>query len=676
MAHPHLAATEYRITPQNWDGGIVIHSGLDGSVRNTGVQRYRQLANRHLDVIARGGISPEGVYLVARTTQSRLEVGEAARTRVYRDGDPLDARRTIVDQEPDQVGEEIRLQVGRGETLRVEKTIALFSSHDRAVSEPGMEARLALRAAGCFERLLAAHRRAWRALWRRYDVEIGGRGSDDQLVREQLILRLHVFHVLQTVSPHVMGLDVGAPARGLHGEAYRGHVFWDELFVLPFYNLRQPGITRSLLLYRYHRLDAARELAREAGFAGAMYPWQSGYDGREATQQLHLNPLSGEWGPDWSRLQRHVGATIVHNLWGYWRATGDREFLRDYGAEMVLEIARFWSSAATWNEERGRYEIVGVMGPDEYHEKYPGAPLGGLRNNAYTNVMAAWCLRRALDVLAEVGQSRCAELLGALEIGQEELARWRHVAEHMFVSFLEGGVIEQFEGYGRLEAFDWDAYRARYGNIERLDRILKAEGDTPDRYQVSKQADVTMLLHVFPREVLAELLGGMGYAFDRDAMTRTIEYYGLRTSHGSTLSKMVAASVTHRLDCAEGCRLFLDALRADVEDVQGGTTREGVHLGAMAGTVAIVLRHYAGVELGPEGVTFEPELPPRLERIRCRIHWRGRWLAVELTRARLRLTADRDRPEPVPVRVGGEWREVVPGETLELPLVGESAGLP
>jgi len=666
MARPHLAAIDYRITPENWGGDLHIRSAIDGSVRNTGVARYRQLANRHLRVVAHGRVAPQGVYLIARTSQSRFEVAMAARMCVFRGEEPLDVHRHVLDRDEDSIREEVRLHATPGETIRVEKTVALFASNDRGIGEPGMEARHAVRTAGDFAELLLDHERAWQELWRRYDVEIGDERSREALAREQVTLRLYVFQVLQTVSPHTVGLDVGAPARGLHGEAYRGHVFWDELFVLPFYNLRQPSITRSLLLYRYYRLDSARQLAREAGFAGAMYPWQSSHDGREATQELHLNPMSGQWGPDWSHLQRHVDAAIVYNTWRYWQATGDREFLRDFGAEMMLEIARFWSSLATWSEARGRYEIAGVMGPDEYHEKYPDAETGGLRNNAYTNVAAAWCLLRALDALSEVGDSRREALLAKLAITEEELDRWRDIADRMFVPFVDGGVLEQFEGYDDLEPFDWKGYRERYGDIERLDRILKAEGDTADRYQVSKQADAMMLFYLFDPAPLRRLLGRMGYDFGPEAMARTLDYYRSRTSHGSTLSKLVFASLMHHVDRDEGYRLFLDALRADIEDVQGGTTQEGIHLGLMAGSVGIVLRRYAGVELHREGVILEPSLPPPLRRIRCRVCWRGRWLDVELSLDRLRVSVDRDRPEAVPIRVGGTWREVPSDGTVEL----------
>jgi trehalose/maltose hydrolase-like predicted phosphorylase len=530
---------------------------------------------------------------------------------------------------------------------------------------------LTLGRAGDFGELLATHRLAWEALWRRCDLELEGEGPTGKpLVREQLILRLHVFHLLQTASPQTVGLDAGVPARGLHGEAYRGHVFWDELFILPFYDSLLPAITRSLLLYRFHRLDAARALARDAGYSGAAFPWQSSSDGREATQQLHLNPLSGRWDPDHSHLQRHVNAAIVYNLWNYFRATGDRVFLLDYGAEMVLEIARFWASATTFDEDRGRFEIVGVMGPDEYHEKYPGAETGGLRNNAYTNVMAVWCLRRALDVMEVVGPGRREELLAQLGIPADEPDRWREITRRMFVPFHDG-VISQFEGYESLEELDWEHYRAEHDSIERMDRILKAEGDTPDRYKLSKQADVDMLFYLLDRDELKSILEGLGYEYEDQLVRRTIEYYARRTTHGSTLSRVVYASTIHHLDCDEGCRLFLEALRSDVDDLQGGTTAEGIHLGAMAGTVSMVFRLYAGVNVGPSGVGFDPDLPRHFRRLAFRVHWRGRWVNAELTQDRLRLQADRDTPEDVPVRVRGERFRLAPGERREVSLAAD-----
>ena len=153
-------------------------------------------------------------------------------------------------------------------------------------------------------------------------------------------------------------------------------MFWDEIYAFPFFNVRLPEVTRGLLMYRYRRIGEARAAAREAGFRGAMFPWQSGSEGVEETQRVHLNPLSGRWEPDLSHNQRHVNAAIFFNIWKYFQATSDYAFLESYGAEMMLDIARFWASIAHFNPARERYEIHGVMGPDEFHEKYPGAHAG------------------------------------------------------------------------------------------------------------------------------------------------------------------------------------------------------------------------------------------------------------------------------------------------------------
>ena len=217
-----------------------------------------------------------------------------------------------------------------------------------------------------------------------------------------------------------------------------------------------------------------------------MYPWQSGSDGQEQTQRVHLNPLSGRWEPDLSRNQRHVGAAIFYAVWHYHVATHEFDFLRDCGAEMMLEIARFWGSLAHYNPERDRWEIHGVMGPDEFHERYPDAAEGGLRNNAYTNVMAAWICETALRVMELLPASRRDALRARIGLTDEEVERWAEISRKMFVPFHADGVISQFEGYEDLEELDWEGLRAKHGNIQRLDRILRAEGDDPNRYKAGQ----------------------------------------------------------------------------------------------------------------------------------------------------------------------------------------------
>ena len=511
MERAHLAAIEWEITPENWSGRVVVRSALDGTVTNAGVARYGALNGRHLTPLVAERGAGGVIQLLVQTVQSHVRMAQAARTRAFGDGHELTVDRNTVEL-TGYVAEELAFNTGPGRTVRIEKTVAIFTSRDHAVSEPLAEAGDLAHRAPDFAELLRTHVLAWKRLWHRGDIQItdaataegagsngaptAARAADPAAPGEtgepapsplagtadepsaQAILRLHIFHLLQTVSPHSIDLDAGVPARGWHGEAYRGHIFWDELFVFPLLDLRMPEITRALLMYRFRRLDAARRHAQDAGGRGALFPWQSGSNGREETQLLHLNPRSGRWVPDRSRLQYHVNSAIAWNVWQYYQATADHEFLSFFGAELILEVARFWASRAEFDERDQRYHLRGVMGPDEFHDGYPDVEQGGLDDNAYTNVMAAWVLRCAERVLELLPAQRRGELCDQLEVTDDERARWREIGRRLAVPFHDG-VISQFAGYDELAELDWTAYRKKYGDIRRLDRILEAEGDSP-----------------------------------------------------------------------------------------------------------------------------------------------------------------------------------------------------
>jgi trehalose/maltose hydrolase-like predicted phosphorylase len=243
-----------------------------------------------------------------RTRQSNLYVAEAARTRVFREDELVPVERSLF-QVQDYVQQVLAFDVHEGESVRLEKLVAIYTSRDRAISEPLGSAGASARRYPDFAEALERHARAWDELWGVCDMRLP---HDD---RVQLVLRPNIAHILQVCSRHTADHDAGVPARGLNGEAYRGHIFWDELYIYPFLNFRLPEITRELLMYRYRRLGEARAAARDAGYRGAMYPWQSGCDGQEETQVVHLNPLSGRWEPDLSHNQRHVNAAIFYNIW-------------------------------------------------------------------------------------------------------------------------------------------------------------------------------------------------------------------------------------------------------------------------------------------------------------------------------------------------------------------------
>ncbi|MCX5435344.1 glycoside hydrolase family 65 protein [Streptomyces sp. NBC_00063] len=656
MADPHLALLRTEVTAEGWSGRLEVESALDGTVTNTGVARYEALAHRHLTHVQTGSPTPDTVWMRCRTSTSDIRIGLAARTVVDAHAE------TAVAHEHARAIQVLRISLADGRTVTVDKTVALHTSRDPAISDPLHAAVDRVHRAADFETLLESHHSAWQRLWRNAELDVPTSAGP--------VLRLHLFHVLQTLSPHTADLDVGVPARGLHGEAYRGHVFWDELFVLPYLNLHFPEVSRALLTYRHRRLEQACSAARDAGHTGAMYPWQSGSDGREETQRLHLNPRSGRWLPDHSRLQHHVGSAIAYNVWQYCEASGDTEFLHTKGSEMLVQIARFWAGVAEFDQSLGRYRVRGVVGPDEYHDAYPGARDPGLDDNAYTNVTAAWVLARTLDVLRGLPEPVRRDLCETTGLEPAELDLWEDVSRRLHVPY-HAGVISQFDGYGDLAELDWTAYRDRYGDIRRLDRILEGEGDTVNRYQASKQADVLMLGYLFAPAELAGLFRRLGHELDDTVWRRTVDHYLRRTSHGSTLSSLVHGWVLARARRAEAWTYVHEALAGDIADLQGGTTGEGIHLGAMAGTLDLVQRGLTGLETRGGALWFDPVPLPELSEYGFALRYRGhRGVQLRLSAGRLRVSVPTSDRDPIGIALADRTVSVAPGESCTLTLPG------
>ncbi|MCQ4084820.1 glycoside hydrolase family 65 protein [Streptomyces sp. RB6PN25] len=659
MADAHLAGLCTYFTARNWTGRLEVESAIDGEVTNAGVDRYRQLNGRHLTGWRTGVADADTMWMHCRTTASDISIAFAMRTHARATAD-----NSRTDLTPTRAARLLNVHLASGAVACVEKTVALHTSRDAAISDPLNAAIDRIVDAPGFEQLLASHTSAWQHLWKRAELKVPGEAGR--------ILRLHLFHVLQTLSPHTAELDVGVPARGLHGEAYRGHVFWDELFVLPYLNLHLPEVSRALLTYRHRRLPQAIRAAHAHGRNGAMYPWQSGSDGREESQTLHLNPRSGRWLPDNTHLQHHVGSAIAYNVWQYGQASDDSEFMHTKGAETLFQIARFWASTATWDASTGRYHIRRVVGPDEYHDAYPDATEPGIDDNAYTNVTAAWVMRRALDLARALPVPRRRELFERIALSGEELDGWDEISGRLYVPFHQG-VISQFEGYADLAELDWAAYRDRYGSIQRLDRILESEGDTPNRYKASKQADVLMLGYLFSPSELCGLFRMLGYELDDEMWRRTVAYYLCRTCHGSTLSQLVHSWVLARARPTEAWQCWQDVLTGDVADLQGGTTTEGIHLGAMAGTLDLVQRGVTGLETREGALWLDPAPLPELSEFGFSIRFRGHWgVALRMRHGRLYISVPTSDATPIHVILPDRAITVVPGDTEGLDLSASS----
>lgn len=659
LAGVHLAALEVKIEAENWSGNVNVRSMIDGRVANRNVAADRELAGNHLEPIESREIDGETVLLETETNQSKVRIAVASRTSVQNEVRPM--RRPVM--ESDLVaGHDISLHLQEGKPVRIEKIAAASNSHDHAISTVWHNAVKRVQRASSFREILTYHEEMWGTLWHRFAVSIGPQHS-----RQQLAMNLHTFHVLQTAFGARRDLDASLPARGLSGEGYRGHLFWDEMFMYPMLTLRRPELTRGILMYRFRRLTEARAMARADGYSGAMFPWQSGSDGREETPDELWNPRSQQWMPDNSHRQRHVSLAIAYSVLQYFEATQDYTFLSDYGGEMLVEISRFFVSMATYDAAADRFDIDGVMGPDEYHDGYPDAPGEGVKNNAYTNVLASWMLRHTAALVREL-DSRDDPLSEWLDIFDDELGHWEHISQRLRVPFHQDGIISQFEGYEDLLEFDWEGYRLKYGNIGRLDLILQAEGDATNRYKLSKQADVLMLCYLFSSQELIGTLKHMDYDLTMEAFGRTVEYYLARSSHGSTLSRVVHGWVASRFDRAGSWNLFKEALEADLSDTQGGTTREGIHLGAMAGTVDMAIRCYGGVETRADALWLHPLLPDELPEITFRMRYRNQPILVHINHDEITLNLSEGSAEPIDVNVEGKHKLMDPGDIWSVKL--------
>ncbi|MCK4407023.1 MAG: beta-phosphoglucomutase family hydrolase [Bacteroidales bacterium] len=662
MDNPHLAAIEYTLKPLNYSGKITVKSGLDGKLINAGVERYKQLNQKHLRPVLQGGENNSN-FVVVRTSQSDIKIAEASKINVSLDKKSIEPA-YIPDITEGTAFTKFNYNLNKNNTLTINKIVSIYTSRDKDINGPLKSAKQDIEGVNSFNEVLSKSEKKWEDIWKEIDIIIEG----DRLA--QKLLRLHLYHLIVTSSPHNTKIDAGIPARGLHGEAYRGHIFWDELYILPFYDIHFKDIAKSLLLYRYRRLDEARKYAEKYGYKGAMFPWQSGSNGREETQTLHLNPLSGKWSDDYSSLQRHVSLAIAYNIWQYFHISNDLKFIKEYGAEMFFEICRFWASKSEYNFNTGRYEIKKVMGPDEFHEKYKNADEGGLKDNTYTNLMLVWTLKKAFELLNLIDNKAKAKILNKINLTENEIKKWQDIVKKLNIEISDEGILAQFDGYFNLKELDWETFKKKYGNIHRMDRILKAEGKSADDYKVAKQADTLMTFYNLDKNEIDSILTGLGYKLPKNYLKNNLEYYLKRTSHGSTLSRVVHAWLANLIgDKKISWKLYSEALSSDYDDIQGGTTGEGIHTGVMAGTVIIALMSYAGLNLRSDIVRFFPCLPEHWRKISFNFRFRKNHYYCEVSPELIRIKVIGFDDEKIKVEVCGIKYRIDSNEWIKIKYV-------
>ena len=492
--------------------------------------------------------------------------------------------------------------VEAGEPATIDRLAAVVAARTTAPSPVVVRTAVARAQKAGFDELLQRHRDAWARRWDSSDVTIEG---DEE---SQLAVRFATYHMISSADPHNDRVSIGA--RGLSGMSYYLHVFWDtELFVVPFFIYSWPEAARTLLTYRYRMLPGARQKAHMMGHKGALYPWESADTGAETTPPYGIGP-GGEKIPILSGfMEHHISADVAWAVWEYWRATGDDRFMAEMGVEIMLETARFWAARAS-RDERGRYHIRLVVGPDEYHE--------GVDDNAFTNVMARWNIERALEAvewLQEHDAEAASELRLRLGLRAPEVRSWSTVAEHLVDGYdAQTRLYEQFEGFYQLNDLDPSLLQPKPLPADLLlGRELTAAS------KVVKQSDVVMLCHLLMEDL------------EPDVVRANYSYYEPITVHGSSLSAGTHAAVAARAGLMErAMEDFRLACAIDLADNMGNAAR-GLHLATMGGIWQAVVMGFAGVRRRGTALSVDPHLPVAWRRLAFPLRFRGSRLRLCFT---------------------------------------------
>jgi beta-phosphoglucomutase len=587
-AHEHLSGLRLLVTAVDQPCQITVESSIDGHVANGDLLHWHHLEQ--------GGEGNQ-VWLHSRTRHSGLALATAV-AATSSSPTPIRVRQcpgqpTLISDQP----------LEPGETLQLEKLTAYTASRDAVPQAEAVVARAAAQLAGqSYDALKLAHLAAWNALWERIDVEIEG---DDEA---QLAIRFNLFQ-LQVAAPQ-RDDRVSMGAKTLSGLGYRGHVFWDtEIFILPFFIYTQPRIARNMLMYRYHTLAGARRKAANNGFAGAQYAWESAVTGDEVTPTF-VPDFDGKglvriWTGD---IELHISADVAYAVDQYWRVTGDDLFMRDYGAEMILDTAVFWGERAEYEplaDGRYQYAIRDVIGPDEYHDH--------VDNNIFTNWMIRWHLQKAGELLAWLEEAHPAQaeaLRDRRGLTVDRLAHWQDVIDHIVILHdPETGLMTQFDDFFEREEVDWAAYVDR---TESMQVLLGIEGANAS--QVIKQADVIMLLCLLRDE------------FDRRTWRKNWDTYVPLTDHsyGSSLGPAFHAWAACEMDEPETAYdHFMRAARADLQDVRGNAG-DGIHAASAGGLWQAAVFGFAGLRLTDGCVALRPRLPQAWRRLAFSVWVHGR----------------------------------------------------
>ena len=632
MCDLNAAAIQIEICAVNYAGIIEIISGIDGQVSNSGVQHFKEGYFR----MYKDGI----VSATSRTQESNIGLSVAVKHLFS-----LEGKETVETEQVRTGRRQIFLtsthEIKEGQTLCMEKLVIISSSRDiefrkaDGISDKKLEkytvGKLKVTAGLGYNELFDNHKAEWGRIWETNDISIDGPDFD------QLGIRFSIFHIHQMTPAH--DERIGIAAKGLSGEGYKGHAFWDtEIFLLPVHVFTSPETAKNLLLYRYGTLAGARKKAMDNGFKGAMYSWESADTGDEETPKWGAVDIeTGEQIRIWSGdLEIHITSDVVYSIWQYFEATQDYDFMFRYGLEIMLDTSRFWASRLEYNKGKDLYEINDVMGPDEYSEH--------IDNNAFTNYMVTWQMNKTLQFSEWVMKNKAevwAGVTSRLNLSMSELDDWKGKAEKVYFPMdKDTGFIHQYDGFTDKKMIDLSKYRGKVGAI-----LEDYSWEDVVHSQVLKQADVVMLLYL------------AGNNFSKETKKVNWDYYEPKTLHDSSLSAGMHSIVAADMDdVGKGYEYFQESIRIDLgENMQSCET--GLHAASHGGNWQAVVNGFGGVRITADGILrINPRLPEEWKRLKFNITWRGIVCCIDVTKKDLFIKPLSAIDKPFKVKVyGGKY---------------------
>ncbi len=641
LTRPHLLCVEYSVQCDH-DCGLEILTGIDTDIWDLNGPHLQQNERKVQDSI---------YAICARTHEQGKQVVVTEQLHC-----PVGAETPIRDH-PHLHGRCIKVESKAGQVITLHKYVAIVTSNDVNLSAVGGHDLLAscrhwgTEAADFgFEACLLEQREAWRQRWARCDVQIEGD------TEAQLALRYSLFQLLM-VAP-VQGSANSIPARALSGQVYKGAIFWDtEFFMLPFFLHTQPEVAEDLLRYRIRTLEGARRKARSegTGYSGAFYAWESQDTGDEACTYFNVgDPFTGRnLRTHFRDRQIHISGDVALAFWDHFEHTGQDHLLREGGAEVIFECARFYASWLYFKPGKNRYEVLDVIGPDEYHER--------VHNNAFTNKIVHRTLQVALSVhqhFSHTDPQWLEALITRLQL-HGDLEDFAIIEKQLYLPQPDAstGIIEQFDGYYQLEDASLEQVKSR--KILPNEYLGAGQG-VAAHTRIIKQADVVMMLHHFKSE------------FDADILRANWEYYEPRTEHGSSLSACayaIVAAACGKVDWAY--RYFLKTAKVDLEanyKMYAGTTFiGGSHPAANGGSWMAAIFGFAGLEIREKQVHLDPRLPMAWGELRFPFTLLGGRFTITITPDQITLEAASANPQPVSFRLAEHTLVVAAGDTRTAP---------